>query len=90
MGSLDGELAVDPVTTGLRGGVTDGAAAASAPVEALDASVAHEPGDSLEIHLEPEPERQISVDPQRTIGFPRVGMDLLDPLEQVLILLVAQ
>lgn len=45
MGSLDGELALDHVRAGLRGRVTDGAVAASAPVEALDARLAQEPGD---------------------------------------------
>jgi hypothetical protein len=72
-----------------RGWVADGAAAASAPVEALDASVAHEPGDSLEIHRKPKPERQFSVDPRRTVRFPGVSVNLLDLFQQVLILLVA-
>jgi hypothetical protein len=86
---LDGELALDQVTAGLRGGVTDGAATASAPVETLDANLAHEPSDPLEIHLKPQPERQFGVDPRRTVRFPGVSVNPCDLFEQVLILLVA-
>jgi hypothetical protein len=54
-----------PSAVGCLGGwVADRAAAASAPVEALDAGGAHQPGDSLEVHHQPEPQRQLGVDPR--------------------------
>ena len=46
---VDGELPVDQVELGCGGRVADGAAAASAPVEALDAGLAHQPGDPLAV-----------------------------------------
>ena len=51
--AVDGELAIDEVVVGVRGGVADGAAVASEPVEALDAGLAHEPGDPLVVDRQP-------------------------------------
>jgi len=48
---VEGEVAVDQVRAGLGVGVAvaDGAAVTSASVEALDAGLAHQPGDPLEV-----------------------------------------
>ncbi len=45
--AVDDEVPVDQVDVGLGVRVAHGAAAASAPVEALDPGLAHQPGDPL-------------------------------------------
>ena len=61
---------------GLRVRVADGAAAASAPVQALDPGLAHQPGDPLEVDRQPQPERQLGVHPRRTVGAARLLVDV--------------
>jgi hypothetical protein len=75
----DGELPVDQV---FRGGRRRLAAAVSAPVEALQAGLAHEPGDPLVVHRQAQTERQLGVHPRPPVGATRVSMDLLNMLEQ--------
>jgi hypothetical protein len=60
---VGGEIPVDQVAAGLGVRVADGAATASAPGQALDAGGAHQPGDPLEVHRQPEPEGELGVDP---------------------------
>jgi hypothetical protein len=60
----DGEVAVDQIRAGCRVRVTDRAAATSTPVEALDAGLAHHSGDPFEVHRQPQPERQLGMDPR--------------------------
>jgi hypothetical protein len=60
----DGEVTVDQVRAGLGVRVADGTAAASAPVEALDAGLAHQPCDPLEVHQQPESQCHLGVDPR--------------------------
>jgi hypothetical protein len=65
---VHGELPVDQVGAGLRGRVAHRAAVASAPVEALQAGFAHQPGDPLDVHRQPEPEGQLCMDARRSVG----------------------
>src|SRR5215213_6716231 len=60
---------------------------ASAPVEALDTSLTHQPGDSLVVDRHAEPEGQLGVHPRPPIGAARLGMNTFDVFEQQLILL---
>ncbi|MDT7595130.1 MAG: hypothetical protein QOJ06_676 [Pseudonocardiales bacterium] len=60
----DGEVAVDQIGAGCRVRGADRAAATSTPVEALDAALAHHSGDPFEVHRQPQPERQLSMDPR--------------------------
>ena len=87
VGAVDGELAVDQVGIGVRGGVADGAAVASAPVEALDAGLAHQPGDPLVVDRQAEPQGQLGVDPRPAVGAAGLFVNLLDVFEQQLVLL---
>ncbi|GGP14323.1 hypothetical protein GCM10012278_69660 [Nonomuraea glycinis] len=48
----------------LLGGGVDEVAAALAPVDALDASLAHESFDALAVDLQVQAERQLRVDPR--------------------------
>ena len=75
---------------GCGGRVADRAAVASAPVEALDPGLAHQPGDPLEVHRQAQPERQLGVHPRRTVGAARLVVDLSDLLEQQLVLLASR
>ena len=59
-----GEVPVDQIRTGCCVRVTDRAAVASSPVEALDTGLAHQSGDPLEVHRQPQPERQFGMDPR--------------------------
>ena len=67
--------------------VAHGAAVASAPVEALDPGLAHQPGDPLVVDRQPEPEGQLGVHPRRAVGAARLGVDVVDVFEQQLVLL---
>ena len=80
----DGELPVDQVGRGRLGRL---AAAVSAPVEALQAGLAHQPGDPLVVDRQAQPEREFGVHPRPPVRAARVGMDLFDVLEQQRILL---
>jgi hypothetical protein len=61
---------------------------ASSPVEALDAGLAHQPGDPLVVDRQPEPKGQLGVDPRPPVGAAGLFVNLLDVLEQQLVLLV--
>ena len=63
-GAVDGELAVDQVAGWFRVRVTHGAAAASAHVQTADAGLAHEPGDPLLVHHQPQAEGQLGMHPR--------------------------
>lgn len=54
---IDGELAVDQVWAGIRVRVMDCGPRAAAPVEALDAGLAHEWFDPFAVDRQPEPQR---------------------------------
>ncbi len=85
--AVDDEVPVDQVDVGLGVRVPDGAAVASAPVEALDAGRAHQPGDALVVDRQAEPQRQLCVHPRPSVGTARILMNFLDVLEQQLVLL---
>jgi hypothetical protein len=70
---LGGEVAVDQVREGLRGGVADRAAAASSPVESLQAGLAHEPGDPLEIYQHSVLVAEFGVHSGRAVGAPAIS-----------------
>lgn len=58
---VHGEAAVDQVWAGIRVWVTDRGPGAPASVEALDASLAHEPLDPFVFDRQPQSERQFGV-----------------------------
>ena len=86
---VDGELPVDQVGAGLGVRVAHRAAVPSAPVEALDPGLAHQPGDPLEVHRQTQPEGQLGVHPRGSIGASRLGMNVSDVLEQQCVLLTS-
>jgi hypothetical protein len=87
---VDGELAVDQVGAGLGVRVPDRAAVASAPVEALDPSLAHQPSDPLEVHRQAQPEGRFGVDARRAVGAARLFVDPADLFQQQLVLLTSR
>jgi hypothetical protein len=60
--------------------VTSGQPATPAAVDALEAVLAHEPGDTLAADLDIEAEAQLGVDARRAVGATAAVMDLTDPL----------
>ena len=80
------EVAVDQVVVGVGVLVTDGATAVAAPVEALDASLAHESGDALVVDRHAEPEGELGMDSWPSVGLPGLVVDLLDVFEELLVL----
>jgi hypothetical protein len=75
---LDGEAAVDQVVLGRRSGPV---ATVSSPVKTLQTGLAHQPGDPLVAHRQPQP----SVNSASTRGQPyvsRIGVHFLNMFEQ--------
>jgi hypothetical protein len=58
------EVPFDQVSGGFGGRVADRAAAAPAPVQALDARGPHQPSDPLAVDRQPQAEPQLGVDPR--------------------------
>jgi hypothetical protein len=67
--------------------VADRAATLSAPVEALDAGLAHQSGDALEVDRQAEPEGELGVYPRRAVRPAGLGVNLFDVFEQQFVLL---
>jgi hypothetical protein len=84
---VGGEPAVDQVRAGRGVRVTDRAAMAAAPVEALDPGLPHQPGDPLEVHRQSQAEHELGVHPRGTVRAARLLVNLLDMFEQQRILL---
>ena len=87
VGALDGEVAVDEIGVGVGLRVTDGAAAASAPVEALHAGLSHQPRDALVVDRHAEAEHQFGVHAWPSVGAAGFGVTTFDVLDQQLVLL---
>jgi hypothetical protein len=90
VGCVGGEVAVDQVREGLRGRVADCAAAASPPVEARDAGLAHDAGDSLAVHRHPVLVPELGVHPRRAVGATAILPHVMDVFENQLVLLCAE
>jgi hypothetical protein len=84
--AVDGELAVHQVVLGRRAGR---ATAGSAPVEALDTGLAHEPGNPLVVDRQAQPEHELGMDPWPPVRLAGIVVDLLDEFQQQRILLLA-
>jgi hypothetical protein len=76
---LDGEVASDQVVLGCRAGR---AVAVSAPVEALQAGLAHQSGDPLVVHRQPEAQCQLGVHSGPPVRPARLSVHGLDVFEQ--------
>jgi len=61
--------------------------AASAPVKAPDAGLAHQPGDPLVVDHQSQPESQLGVNLRPPVGSARLGVDWVDLFGQQLVLL---
>jgi hypothetical protein len=81
----DGELPVDQVVLGRRAGR---AAVVSAPVEALQAGVAHQPADSFVVDRQTETEGEFGVHPRPPVGPAGVLVDGDDLFRQQRVLLL--
>ena len=79
--AVDGELAVDQVVGGLVGGIADRAPAAAASVEALDAGLAHEPGDSFVVDVHAHAENEFRVHAGPPVGATGFDVNSLDVFE---------
>jgi hypothetical protein len=60
----------------------------SAPVEALHAGFAHQPGDPFVVDRHPEAEGELGVDPRPAVGSAGLFMDLADLFDQQGVLLL--
>src|SRR5438552_1159945 len=80
---VGGELPLDQVF--LSGGVHR-VLPALAPVDALDAVLAHEPPGPLAVHRQAEPEPQLGGHPRRPVAAPRFLVDFLYHLDQLPVL----
>jgi len=88
---LGDELALDQVGSGRRLRVGDGRARLlAAPGDALDAEVAHQPGDPLAPDADLVVLTQLVGDPDRAVGLVRAVIDRDDQLLQLLIAQVPQ
>jgi hypothetical protein len=87
---IDPELPVDQVRTGLRFRVAHRAAVASTPVEALDARLAHQPGNPLEVHRQTQSEHEFGVYPRRAVGPARLLVNPSNLLEQQFVLMTSR
>jgi hypothetical protein len=81
------EVPVDQVRVRLGPQVAHRAATAAAPVEALDAGLAHQPGDPFVVDRDAQPEGQLGVHPRPPVRATGIFVNLLDLLEQQPILL---
>jgi hypothetical protein len=72
----DTEAAVDEIVAGDGGGVAPRATPRATPVDAGDAGLAHEPLHAFAAHPDALTESQLGVHPRRTVGAPRLAMDL--------------
>jgi len=80
----------DQVRAGLRLRVAHRAPVASTPVQALDAHLAHQPGDPLEVHRQTQSEHQFGVYPRRAVSPARLLVDPSDLFEQQFVLLASR
>jgi hypothetical protein len=65
--AVDDKVTVDQVGVGLGVRITDGASAASAPVETLDAGLTHQPSDPLVVDHHAQAEGEFGVHPGPTV-----------------------
>jgi hypothetical protein len=75
---------------GCASGVADEASVASRPVGDLDAGLAHQPGDPLDVHRHAVPEHELGVHPGRAVGATQFGMNPLDMFQERLVILMAR
>jgi hypothetical protein len=82
---LDGEAALDQILLGCRSGR---AAVASAPLEPLQTGLAHQSGDPLVVHRQPETKRQLGVHSRPAVCPARISVRFFNVFEQQRIRLV--